>query len=88
MKDLDNRTRWLAFVVLCLGDLMTVLDSSVVNLALPSIREGLHFSPANLVWVVNAFLLTFMIGAGFAVLAAAIGWFGIVNKPMREGVGH
>ena len=56
---LDNRTRWLALYVLCLGDLMIVLDSTIVNVALPSIREDLNFSQTSLASVVNAYLLTF-----------------------------
>ena len=36
----DSRTRWLALYVLCLGDLMIVLDTTIVNVALPSIRDG------------------------------------------------
>ena len=56
---LDTRTRWLALYVLCLGTLMIVLDATIVNVALPSIQHDLHFSQANLTWVVNAFLITF-----------------------------
>src|SRR6187401_559753 len=55
----DNRTRWLALIVLCLGDLMIVLDVTIVGVALPSIREDLGFSEESLAWVVNAYLLTF-----------------------------
>jgi EmrB/QacA subfamily drug resistance transporter len=55
----DTRNRWLALIVLCLGDLMIVLDTTIVNVALPSIRADLHFSAASLAWVVNAYLLTF-----------------------------
>src|SRR6185295_12576423 len=62
---IDQRKRWLALVVLCLGDLMIVLDSTVVNVALPSIREDLGFSQTALVWVVNAYMLTF---GGFLLL--------------------
>src|SRR5574337_2012218 len=51
--------RWLAFGVLCLGALMIVLDVTIVNVALPSIREALGFSEVSLAWVVNAYLLTF-----------------------------
>jgi len=51
---LDSRTRWLALYILCLGDLMIVLDSTIVNVALPSIREDLGFSQTSLAWVVNA----------------------------------
>jgi MFS family permease len=51
---MDTRTRWLALIVLCLGTLMIVLDSTIVNVALPSIRTDLHFSQTSLAWVVNA----------------------------------
>jgi EmrB/QacA subfamily drug resistance transporter len=66
----DNRTRWLALIVLCLGDLMIVLDATIVNVALPSIREDLGFSEASLAWVVNAYLLTF---GGFLLLGGRLG---------------
>ncbi|HEY8842687.1 MAG TPA: hypothetical protein VIM23_02165, partial [Gaiellaceae bacterium] len=56
---LDRRTRWLALLVLCAGDLMIVLDSTIVNVALPSIQADLGFSGTSLAWVVNAYLLTF-----------------------------
>src|ERR687886_697042 len=56
---IDDRRRWLALYVLCLGTLMIVLDSTVVNVALPSIRTDLGFSQTSLAWVVNAYLLTF-----------------------------
>src|SRR5919112_5450018 len=56
---LDDRQRWLALYVLCLGSLMIVLDATIVNVALPSIRADLGFSSASLAWVVNAYLLTF-----------------------------
>ena len=67
---LDARTRWLALVVLCLGDLMIVLDTTIVNVALPSIREDLAFSEASLAWVVNAYVLTF---GGFLLLGGRLG---------------
>ncbi|BCT94115.1 MFS transporter [Lysobacter helvus] len=67
---LDSRRRWLALVVLCLGVLMIVLDTTVVNVALPSIREDLRFDDASLVWVVNAYLLTF---GGFLLLGGRLG---------------
>jgi EmrB/QacA subfamily drug resistance transporter len=56
---IDNRTRWLAFYVLCLATLMIVLDVTIVNVALPSIRNSLHFSETSLAWVVNGYLLTY-----------------------------
>lgn len=58
-NSIDARAMWLAFAVLSLGDLMIVLDSTIVNVALPSIRTSLGFSGGGLVWVVNAYLLTF-----------------------------
>src|SRR5579875_2304106 len=56
---MTERTRWLALYVLCLGTLMIVLDTTIVNVALPSIRADLGFSSSSLAWVVNAYLLTF-----------------------------
>jgi MFS family permease len=53
---MDGRSRWLALIVLCLGDLMIVLDSTIVNVALPSIRDDLGFTQESLAWVVNAYL--------------------------------
>ncbi|MDP9345554.1 MAG: MFS transporter, partial [Actinomycetota bacterium] len=69
-QDMDTRTRWLALIVLCLGDLMIVLDSTVVNVALPSIRADLGFSATALAWVVNAYMLTF---GGFLLLGGRLG---------------
>ena len=67
---MDSRTRWFALYVLCLGDLMIVLDGTIVNVALPSIRDDLGFSQASLAWVVNAYLLTF---GGFLLLGGRLG---------------
>jgi EmrB/QacA subfamily drug resistance transporter len=69
-ENMDTRTRWLALIVLCLGDLMIVLDQTVVNVALPSIRKDLGFSDESLAWVVNAYLLTF---GGFLLLGGRLG---------------
>jgi EmrB/QacA subfamily drug resistance transporter len=66
----DSRMRWLAMLVLCLGDLMIVLDVTVVNVALPSIRNDLGFNEASLAWVVNAYMLTF---GGFLLLGGRLG---------------
>src|SRR5690242_6407189 len=52
-----SRRRWIALVVVCLGQLMMVVDATIVNVALPSIQHDLHFSQANLTWVVNAYLI-------------------------------
>src|SRR5713226_6338382 len=51
--------RWLALIVVCFGQLMIVLDSTIVNVALPSIQRDLRFSQAELTWVVNAYLITY-----------------------------
>ncbi len=67
---MDTRTRWLALIILCLGDLMIVLDTTIVNVALPSIRADLSFSQTSLAWVVNAYLLTF---GGFLLLGGRLG---------------
>ena len=67
---MTNRNRWLALMILCLGDLMIVLDSTIVNVALPSIRESLGFSETSLAWVVNAYILTF---GGFMLLGGRLG---------------
>jgi len=67
---LTDRHRWLALVVLCLGDLMIVLDTTIVNVALPSIRTDLGFTETSLAWVVNAYLLTF---GGFLLLGGRLG---------------
>src|ERR671936_2278160 len=68
--NLDDRRRWLALLVLCFGDLMIVLDSTIVNVALPSIREDLGFSETSLAWVVNAYLLTY---GGLLLLGGRLG---------------
>ncbi|MES2415276.1 MAG: DHA2 family efflux MFS transporter permease subunit [Pseudomonadota bacterium] len=66
----DSRKRWWALMVLCLGVLMIVLDTTIVNVALPSIRTDLGFSETSLVWVVNAYMLTF---GGFLLLGGRLG---------------
>src|SRR3954469_2416673 len=70
MPAMTNRTRWLALITLCLGDLMIVLDTTIVNVALPSIRADLGFTPTSLAWVVNAYMLTF---GGFLLLGGRLG---------------
>jgi len=65
-----DRRRWTALFVVCLAQLMVVLDVTIVNVALPSIQHDLHFSQASLTWVVNAFLVTF---GSLLLLAGRIG---------------
>lgn len=67
---IQGRQRWWALMVLCLGVLMIVLDTTIVNVALPSIREDLNFTETSLVWVVNAYMLTF---GGFLLLGGRLG---------------
>ncbi|TMF98956.1 MAG: DHA2 family efflux MFS transporter permease subunit [Chloroflexi bacterium] len=62
--------RWLALLILCAGFLMIVLDMTIVNVALPSIKNDLGFSQASLAWVVNAYLIAY---AGVLLLAGRLG---------------
>jgi EmrB/QacA subfamily drug resistance transporter len=66
----DSRGPWLAFAVLSLGSFMIVLDTTIVNVALPSIRTDLGFTEASLAWVVNAYMLFF---GGFLLLGGRLG---------------
>jgi EmrB/QacA subfamily drug resistance transporter len=66
----EKKARWLALYALCLGDLMIVLDTNIVNVALPSIQADLGFSQSALAWVVNAYMLTF---GGFLLLSGRLG---------------
>ena len=66
----SDRRRWIALVVVCFGQLMIVLDSTIVNVALSSIQRDLHFSQAGLTWVVNAYLITY---GSFVLLAGRAG---------------
>jgi EmrB/QacA subfamily drug resistance transporter len=61
----ESTNRWLVLLIACLAQFMVVLDATVVNVALPSIQRGLHFSQANLLWVVNGYTLIF---GGFLLL--------------------
>src|ERR671919_376076 len=66
----DDRSRWIALYVLCTGFLMIILDSTIVNVALPTIQDDLGFSQSSLAWVVNAYLIAF---GGLLLLAGRIG---------------
>ena len=69
-KNIGNNKRWLALYLLCAGVLMIVLDTTIVNVALPSIRTDLGFTETSLVWVVNAYMVTF---GGFLLLGGRLG---------------
>jgi EmrB/QacA subfamily drug resistance transporter len=62
--------RWIALVVVCLGQLMSVVDGTIVNVALPEIQRDLHFSQSNLTWVLNGYLITF---GSFLLLCGRLG---------------
>jgi EmrB/QacA subfamily drug resistance transporter len=64
------RRAWIALAVVCLGQFMVVLDSTIVNVALPDIQADLGFSQADLTWVVNAYLVTF---GSFMLVAGRFG---------------
>src|SRR6476659_7670062 len=67
---MNDRSRWIALVVLCAGMLMIVLDMTIVNVALPTIQTRLGFTQAGLARVVNAYLIAF---AGLLLLAGRLG---------------
>ncbi len=66
----SDRSRWLALYVLCGGLLMIVLDATIVNVALPTIKDDLGFSQSNLAWVVNAYQIAF---GGLLLLGGRLG---------------
>jgi EmrB/QacA subfamily drug resistance transporter len=66
----EDRRRWLALYVLCVGMLMIVLDATIVNVALPTIQADLGFSQNDLAWVVNAYLIAF---GGLLLLSGRLG---------------
>ncbi|HKE47140.1 MAG TPA: DHA2 family efflux MFS transporter permease subunit [Rhodanobacteraceae bacterium] len=68
--DAHRNHRWFALIVLCLGVLMIVLDTTIVNVALPSIKADLGFTETSLAWVVNAYMLTY---GGFLLLGGRLG---------------
>jgi EmrB/QacA subfamily drug resistance transporter len=70
LDPIADRRRWIALYVLCVGFLMIILDATIVNVALPSIRTDLGFSQSSLAWVVNAYLIAF---AGLLLLAGRLG---------------
>ena len=65
-----ERRRWVALAVVCMGQLMMVLDGTIVNVALPSMQRELGFSQANLAWVLDAHLIAF---GSFLLLAGRLG---------------
>ena len=78
-----DRTRWYALYVLCSASLMIVLDATIVNVALPSIKKDLGFTESSLAWVVNAYLLTY---GGFLLLGGRLGDFLGARKLFIGGI--
>lgn len=66
----SDRRRWIALVVVCLAQLMSIVDATIVNVALPSIQRSLHFTQADLTWVVNGYLISY---GSFLLLAGRLG---------------
>ena len=66
-----ERRRWVALAVVCMGQLMMVLDATIVNVALPSMQRDLGFSQANLAWVIDAYMIAF---GSFLLLAGRLGF--------------
>jgi EmrB/QacA subfamily drug resistance transporter len=65
-----SRRQWFALVVVCLAQLMNILDSTIVNVALPKIQHDLHFTQADLAWVLDAYLISL---GSFLLLAGRLG---------------
>src|SRR4051794_11701256 len=66
----EGRRRWLALAVVCLGQLMMVLDATIVNVALPAVQADLGFTQSNLTWVLDAYMIAF---GSFLLLAGRVG---------------
>lgn len=65
-----ERRRWAALVAVLFGQLMIVLDTTIVNVALPAIQSDLHFAQSSLTWVINGYLITF---GSFLLVAGRLG---------------
>src|SRR5438874_2173030 len=65
----SDRRKWLALALLSVVQFMVVLDIAIVNVALPSIQQDLHFSQENLQWIISAYALVF---GGFLLLGGRL----------------
>ena len=63
-------SRWIALAVVCLGQLMSIMDGTIVTVALPAIQRDLHFSQSSLSWVLNGYFITF---GSFLLLGGRLG---------------
>jgi EmrB/QacA subfamily drug resistance transporter len=66
---------WLVLIALCLGFFMILLDTTIVNVAIPSLSEGLHASLSEILWILNAYILV------YAVLLITAGRLGDLYGP-------
>jgi EmrB/QacA subfamily drug resistance transporter len=66
----EERRRWAALIVVCFGTLMIILDTTIVNVALPAIKQDLKFSESSLTWLVNAYLISY---GSFLLIAGRLG---------------
>src|SRR5215469_6390324 len=84
MMSTSSKARWAALAVVCTGSLMNVLDTTIVGVALPAIRQDLGFSQGSLAWVVNAYLLTY---GGFLLLGGRLGDLFGHRRVFAAGIG-
>ena len=77
----SERSPWLALLVLCFGFFVILLDTTIVNVAIPTMLDSLHATLDQILWVVNAYVLT------FAVLLVTGGRLGDILGPRRLFIG-
>jgi EmrB/QacA subfamily drug resistance transporter len=65
-----ERARWIALAVVCMAQLMSIMDGTIVTVALPRIQSDLHFSQSSLSWVLNGYFITF---GSFLLLGGRLG---------------
>ena len=64
-NNMKTPSKWLIFILVAIAQFMVVLDTAITNVALPTIKQQLHFSTDALQWVITAYTLTF---GGFLLL--------------------
>src|SRR6476661_7142515 len=72
-----GRNPWLVLIVLCLGFFMILLDTTIVNIAIPNMIDELHATLDQILWVINAYILA------YAVLLITAGRLGDLFGPKR-----
>ena len=66
----STNARWIALAVVCLGQLMSIMDGTIVTVALPAIQRDLQFTQSSLSWVLNGYFITF---GSFLLLGGRLG---------------